>query len=95
MRRRGTGLPEYELLDTGVFDGNRYFDVFVEYAQVEPGDLLMQMTAWNRGPRAQPSTSFRSWCCATPGAGSRGAQAAGCARSVTHGIAIERRTISA
>ena len=50
--RRGTGLPEYELLDTGVFDGNRYFDVFVEYAQVEPGDLLMQITAWNRGPES-------------------------------------------
>ncbi|MEP6885845.1 MAG: glucosidase [Gammaproteobacteria bacterium] len=46
--RRGTDLPEYELLDTGVFAENRYFDVFVEYAQVEPGDLLMKITAWNR-----------------------------------------------
>ena len=48
--RRGTDRPEYELLDTGVFDGDRYFDVFVEYAQNEPGDLLMKVTAVNRGP---------------------------------------------
>jgi Glycosyl hydrolase family 63 C-terminal domain len=47
--RRGTGLPEYEILDTGVFAENRYFDVFVEYAQGEPGDLLMKITVWNRG----------------------------------------------
>jgi hypothetical protein len=47
--RRGTDVPEYELLDTGVFADNRYFDVFVEYAQGEPGDLLMKITAWNRG----------------------------------------------
>ena len=48
-RRRGTEVPEYELLDTGVFAENRYFDVFVEYAQSEPGDILMKITAWNRG----------------------------------------------
>jgi Glycosyl hydrolase family 63 C-terminal domain len=47
--RRGTDVPEYELLDTGVFEENRYFDVFVEYAQAEPGDILMKITAWNRG----------------------------------------------
>jgi hypothetical protein len=47
--RRGTELPEYELLDTGVFAENRYFDVYVEYAQGEPGDVLMKITAWNRG----------------------------------------------
>ena len=50
--RRGTDLPEYELLDTGVFAGDRYFDVYVEYAQHEPGDLLMKVTAVNRGPEA-------------------------------------------
>ena len=49
---RGTHDTEYELLDTGAFAENRYFDVFVEYAQVEPGDLLMKITAWNRGPEA-------------------------------------------
>jgi Glycosyl hydrolase family 63 C-terminal domain len=47
--RRGTDVPEYELLDTGAFAENRYFDIFVEYAQVEPGDMLMKITAWNRG----------------------------------------------
>jgi len=52
--RRGANVPEYELIDTGVFADNRYFDVFVEYAQGEPGDLLMKITAWNRGPEAAP-----------------------------------------
>ncbi len=47
--RRGTDVPEYELLDTGIFAEDRYFDVFVEYAQAEPGDILMKITAWNRG----------------------------------------------
>ncbi len=47
-RRRGADLPEYELLETGIFAENRYFDIFVEYAQVEPGDVLMKITAWNR-----------------------------------------------
>jgi Glycosyl hydrolase family 63 C-terminal domain len=52
--RRSTLLPEYELLDTGVFAEDRYFDVFVEYAQAEPGDVLMKITAWNRGAYAAP-----------------------------------------
>jgi Glycosyl hydrolase family 63 C-terminal domain len=50
--RRGSGLPEYELLDTGVFEDDHYFDVFVEYAQIEPGEILMKVTAHNRGPTA-------------------------------------------
>ncbi|GAA2207692.1 glucosidase [Nonomuraea monospora] len=41
---------EYELLDTGVFDGNRYFDVFVEYAKAAPEDVLVEITVANRGP---------------------------------------------
>jgi hypothetical protein len=49
-RRRGIGKPEYELVDTGVFDAGRYFDVFLEYAQVEPGDVLLKVTVHNRGP---------------------------------------------
>jgi hypothetical protein len=44
--------PEYELLDTGIFDDNRYFDVFVEYAKAGPDDLLIQVTIHNRGPEA-------------------------------------------
>jgi hypothetical protein len=50
--RRGTGVPEYELLDTGIFADDRYFDIFVEYAQAQPGDILMKITVWNRGPNA-------------------------------------------
>jgi hypothetical protein len=42
--------PEYELIDTGVFNENRYFDVFVEYAKATPEDVLIRITAWNRGP---------------------------------------------
>jgi hypothetical protein len=51
-RRRGKGQPEFELLDTGVFDDDRYFDVFVEYAKAGPEDVLMRITAHNRGPDA-------------------------------------------
>ena len=51
-RRRGIGQPEFELIDTGLFDENRYFDVFVEYAQAEPGDILTRITVENRGPEA-------------------------------------------
>jgi hypothetical protein len=53
-RRRGIGAAEFELIDTGVFDDGRYFDVFVEYAQAEPGDILVRITAWNRGPESAP-----------------------------------------
>jgi hypothetical protein len=52
--RRGTDVGEYELLDTGVFADDRYFDIFVEYAQAEPGDVLMKVTAWNRSRDAAP-----------------------------------------
>jgi hypothetical protein len=53
-RRRDRRSPEYELVDTGVFDENRYFDVFVEYAKVDAEDLVMQVTAFNRGPEPAP-----------------------------------------
>lgn len=51
-RRRSRTEFEYELLDTGVFDQDRYFDVFVEYAKEGPEDLLIQVTVINRGPEA-------------------------------------------
>src|SRR4029079_11554253 len=41
---------EYELIDTGVFDGDRYFDVFVEYAKAAPEDVLVRISIANRGP---------------------------------------------
>ncbi|HYR88009.1 MAG TPA: glucosidase [Terriglobia bacterium] len=49
-RRRGKHDPEYELLDTGVFDDNRYFDIFVEYAKGGAEDILVRITVANRGP---------------------------------------------
>ncbi len=53
-RRRGKGDPEFELLDTGIFDDDRYFDVFVEYAKAGTDNLLMRITCINRGP--EPAT---------------------------------------
>jgi hypothetical protein len=52
--RRTTHDPEYELLDTGVFDEMRYFDIVVEYAKASPDDILMRITATNRGPNTAP-----------------------------------------
>ncbi len=51
-RRRGKTDPEYELIDTGVFADNRYFDVFVEYAKAGPDDILIRISAVNRGPES-------------------------------------------
>jgi len=49
-RHRGRDQPEFELMDTGVFDQDRYFDVFIEYAKAAPDDLLIQIDIVNRGP---------------------------------------------
>jgi hypothetical protein len=46
--------PEFELVDTGIFKENRYFDVFVEYAKATPEDILVRITAWNRGSDPAP-----------------------------------------
>ena len=70
-RRRGRTDPEFELLDTGVFDDGRYFDVVAEYAKASPDDILIRITAANRGPEAArlhllPTLWFRntwSWGC--------------------------------
>lgn len=52
--RRGRDEPEYELLDTGVFSEDRYFDVTVEYAKAAPDDVLIRIIAANRGPDPAP-----------------------------------------
>ena len=57
--------PEFELEDTGVFDGSRYFDVFVEYAKASPDDILIRISVSNRGPEAAeihvlPTVWFRN-----------------------------------
>ena len=74
-RRRNKQEPEYELTDTGVFADGRYFDVFVEYAKGTPDDLLISITAVNRGPQQSvlhllPTLWFRNtwiWGCAHEG----------------------------
>jgi hypothetical protein len=53
-RRRGKHEPEFELIDTGAFAGGRYFDVFIEYAKAAPDDLLVRITAHNRGDQDAP-----------------------------------------
>jgi hypothetical protein len=53
-RRRTRKDPEFELIDTGIFDESRYFDVFVEYAKVNAEDMLVRITVHNRGP--EPAT---------------------------------------
>jgi hypothetical protein len=53
-RRRTAQEPEFELVDTGVFDDQRYFDVEIEYAKGGIDDILMQLTVYNRGPDAAP-----------------------------------------
>ncbi|WP_013324999.1 MGH1-like glycoside hydrolase domain-containing protein [Gloeothece verrucosa] len=49
-RQRNRLEPEYELIDTGIFNEDRYFDVFVEYAKQSPEEILIQISVWNRGP---------------------------------------------
>ncbi len=67
-RRRSRKEMEYELLDTGIFRDDRYFDVFVEYAKGAPEDVLIRITLCNRGPDAAPlhvlpTLWFRNtWC---------------------------------
>jgi hypothetical protein len=78
--RRGPTEREYEIADTGVFDQERYFDVFAEYAKASPDDLLIRLTIANRGPEAAeihllPTLWFRntwSWGRDAEGYGVRG-----------------------
>ena len=70
-RRRGKHDPEYELLDTGVFNDNRYFDVVAEYAKAAPDDIYIRITVTNHGPETAtlqllPTLWYRnswSWGC--------------------------------
>jgi hypothetical protein len=49
-KKRNRADPEYDLIDTGIFDDEKYFDVFMEYAKGAPNDLLIKVTIHNRGP---------------------------------------------
>ncbi len=53
-RSRSLNETEYELIDTGVFNDDRYFDVFIEYAKESPEDILIKISVVNRGPEAAP-----------------------------------------
>ena len=72
-RRRSRRDPEFELLDTGAFDDDRYFDVFAEYAKASTDDILIRITVANRGPDAAtlhllPTLWFRNtWACTRDG----------------------------
>ena len=71
--RRGRKDPEFELADTGVFNESRYFDVFVAYAKAAPEDILIRITAYNRGPESAelhllPTLWFRNTWTWTGGA---------------------------
>jgi len=72
-RKRTRQEMEYELLDTGVFDGDHYFDVFVEYAKAAPEDVLVRISVCNRGPEdallhVLPTLLFRNtWSWTDPG----------------------------
>ena len=73
-QRRSRTEFEYELIDTGIFDDDRYFDVFLEYAKGDPDDILIRITVHNRGPEAArlhllPTLWFRntwSWKAGSP-----------------------------
>ena len=68
-RQRDRSQPEFELIDTGIFAEDRYFDVVIEYAKADPEDILIRVTATNRG--RQRSTYCPNSGCGTPGAGAQ------------------------
>ena len=77
-RARSRHDPEYELLDTGVFEQDRYFDVFTEYAKADCEDILIRITVTNRGPEAAalhllPTLWFRNTWSWVPKVGSEAA----------------------
>jgi hypothetical protein len=85
--RRGRKEPEFELLDTGIFEDDRYFDVFVEYAKASPDDVLIRIEVANRGPETArlhllPTVWFRnvwSWGLGSRRSRLKAGEAEGCA----------------
>src|SRR6202022_3241580 len=66
-------MSEYEMIDTGLWNEDRYFDIFIEYAKADPNDTLIRIRATNRGPEAAPlhilpSIWFRNTWSWAPGA---------------------------
>ena len=93
-RQRGKDAPEYELIDTGVFADNRYFDIVVEYAKAGPDDILIRISATNRGPDAAelhllPTLWFRNtWSWGQPDADARPALRRGDVGGNGHGSQV-------
>ena len=85
-RRRSREEMEYELLDTGIFDDDRYFDVFVEYAKADPEDMLIKISVHNRGRRRRNFTCFRRCGSAIPGPGRTTSRSPCCARQAEQSI---------
>lgn len=88
-RQRDKLTPEYELIDTGVFDDDRYFDVFVEYAKAGVEDILIRIHAVNRGPETAelhllPTLWFRNTWSWTEDAARPQVRRAPCPRPQTH-----------
>jgi hypothetical protein len=79
-RRRSREEFEYELLDTGIFHDDRYFDVFVEYAKEGPGRHPDPITVHNRGPEAARLRSCRHCGSATRGRGATAIASRRCAK---------------
>ena len=81
-RRKGSAAMEFELIDTGIFDDDRYFDVDVEYAKADADDVLMRVTVHNRGPdpapiHILPQVWFRNTWSWSPGVHKPSLQASG------------------
>jgi hypothetical protein len=89
-RQRNRYELEYELLDTGIFDGDRYFDVFLEYAKADAEDILIKISIANRGPEAAPlhllpTLWFRNtWSWEDSGSKPNMTKVEGLGRSVVH-----------
>ena len=82
---------EYELLDTGIFNGDRYFDVFVEYAKNTPEDILIQISVCNRGPEPRRFMSCRRSGFAIRGPGGRARRSRLLTRvSDSNGVHVDR-----
>jgi hypothetical protein len=98
-RARDKHSREYELLDTGVFKDSRYFDVFVEYAKGSPEDILIRITAANRGPEAAtlhllPTVWFRNtWSWGNGGERPSLRQACSCSIELEHTTYGRRRLV--
>ncbi len=99
--RRSKEQPEFEIIDTGVFDDNRYFDVFVEYAKAGPDDILIRITVWNRANETAklhliPTLWFRNnWSWYTPGEQLRPSLHDGGRTKNYHSVEVEQRNLGA